>query len=48
MECFFIKDKDAKALQMRSMQHVSRSGEKGERSQTSFAVGVEKTDARIE
>ena len=28
-ECFFIKDKDAKALQMRSMQHVSRSGEKG-------------------
>ena len=29
VECFFIKDKDSKALQMRSMQHVSRSGEEG-------------------
>ena len=28
-ECLLIKAKNAKAPQMESMQHVSRSGEKG-------------------
>ena len=35
----FKKSKYAKALQKESLQHVSRSGEKGEKPRTLFAVG---------
>ena len=48
-EGFRIKAKNAKALQIESMQNVSRSGERGTvKLRTLFAVDAEKTDARIE